>query len=180
MRSPVPAGSSDVGVAGVPEVELDASLLAKEPGSAFLWQGVNIYGEPFLGPVREARAPGRGTRRLTSPWASLALVFALAPLQACGGGSAPGNVAVYVSLGSRQCEGGGRSLADVQRSAQAAGLTIVSASCGTDGAMHAAVCGGPDGRIAILDIPGAQLATARSQGLKPLTELPDARRTPCG
>ena len=105
--------------------------------------------------------------------------MSLLPLQACGGADS-GNVAVYVSLGSRQCEGGGRSLADVQRSAQAAGLSVVSASCGTDGAMHAAVCGGSDGRIAILEIPATQLEAARSQGLKPLAELPDARRTPCG
>jgi hypothetical protein len=45
--------------------------------------------------------------------------------------------------------------------------------------MYAAVCGGGDGVLGLLDIPAADAATAAKAGFRPFRDLPDASRIPC-
>ena len=89
------------------------------------------------------------------------------------------SAAVYQSLGSRQCEGGGRSLSALAVSLEQAGVTVFDRACGTDGRMRAAVCGGPDGWLAVFDIAPAGVDAARALGFAPLSDLPGAHRAPC-
>lgn len=86
---------------------------------------------------------------------------------------------VYVSAKSLQCQGGGRTLAEMQAKLVQAGVTVQSASCGADGRMRTAQCGGGDGRILIYTVPAAQAAAASAAGFRPLASLPDASRQPC-
>ncbi|MBU5636364.1 hypothetical protein KOM00_06410 [Geomonas sp. Red69] len=88
-------------------------------------------------------------------------------------------VKFYQQLGSVQCTGGGKTVAEVKRDILTAGITVTQTSCGVDGRMYPAVCGAPDGRIAIFEIAPDQARAALAIGLKPLTELPDATATPC-
>lgn len=91
----------------------------------------------------------------------------------------PSYVDVYKYQGSRQCEGGGVPLAEMQRQLQAAGVRVQAAACGTDGRMYPAFCGGADGRINILSIPTKALPVATAQGFTPLSQLPDAQKSNC-
>lgn len=93
--------------------------------------------------------------------------------------TAAARVAVYRSVGSLQCQGGGTSLADMQRQLSAARVRVLATACGTDGQMRAMVCGTPDGAIRIFEIPADQLAAATRVGFRPLSELPDAVRETC-
>jgi len=99
-------------------------------------------------------------------------------LPACAGVAAP-PLEVYQSLGSRQCERGGRTPAELAELLRAAGVPVQAVGCGHDGRMRPMVCGAADGRIAIIAIPAEQLATAEQLGFWPLSALPDARRLPC-
>jgi hypothetical protein len=96
---------------------------------------------------------------------------------ACGTVAAP--VAIAQSLGSRQCEGGGSTPQALAQTLRAAGLTVLSESCAHDGRMRPAVCGAPDGRLAVFEVPGEQLARAQALGFVALSTLPDARPQPC-
>jgi len=95
----------------------------------------------------------------------------------CGGGNDPPDptVLVWKSLESRQCEGGGKSLQSIEELARSAGVQVRAGSCGSDGLSHVAVCGGSDGRIAILDIPQSQSALAFSAGFPSVSGLPFVR-----
>ena len=114
-------------------------------------------------------------------------VIALASLlAACGGGNdpslpdltpVPAN-AVYKSLGSVQCTGGGTTLAVIQKQLTDAGVTVLAASCGIDGLGHVAVCGADDGKIAIFDIAPPQVSAALALSFASLANLPDAKKTP--
>lgn len=107
-------------------------------------------------------------------------LVAAAMLAACGGrAAAPDTIALYVSIDSVQCEGGGTAPAEWERRLAAAGVRPVSTGCGVDGMMRPAVCGAPDGRIFIVDVPAAQAPAAAALGLARLNKLPDAARTPC-
>ncbi|MBJ6799145.1 hypothetical protein [Geomonas propionica] len=88
-------------------------------------------------------------------------------------------VTYYRPLGSLQCTGGGKTVAEIEHELRKAGITVNRAACGVDGRMHAMVCGAPDGRIAIFEIPAQQAVSAAALGLKPLATLPDAAETPC-
>ncbi|OQX15089.1 MAG: hypothetical protein BWK73_07865 [Thiothrix lacustris] len=88
-------------------------------------------------------------------------------------------VDVYKYQGSRQCEGGGTPLAEMQRQLQASGAIISNSSCGTDGRMYSALCGTADGRINIFTISSNSMNTALAQGFTPLTNLPEAQRATC-
>jgi hypothetical protein len=88
-------------------------------------------------------------------------------------------VSVTKSLGGKQCEAGGTSLAVLAAQLAQAGVTVQRQACGDDGRMRAAVCGAPDGRIAIFTIPAAQQALATQAQFVPLAALPDAREQPC-
>ncbi|WP_224962239.1 hypothetical protein [Geomonas subterranea] len=85
----------------------------------------------------------------------------------------------YRTLGSLQCTGGGSSPAELAQELRKAGIAVNRTACGVDGRMHAAVCGAPDGRIAIFEIPPEQAGAATALGLQPLATLPDAAETPC-
>lgn len=121
-------------------------------------------------------------------WLQLAaLTLAAAPMVAGASGQqpapAPGQaasaVSVYLSLGSRQCQEGGRTVSEVQKLLTDAGVRVLSSSCGTDGMAYPAVCGAPDGRIAILEVPADQVEAARKAGFSLLSQRPRAQRQPC-
>lgn len=89
-------------------------------------------------------------------------------------------VSIYKSLGSAQCQpSSGVSMAVLQRQLEAADVKILSSSCGSNGRIYPAMCGAPDGRIAIFEIPPAQLSKTTALGFAPLSDLPDATRTAC-
>ncbi|MFZ4649330.1 MAG: hypothetical protein ACOYLV_01350 [Rubrivivax sp.] len=88
-------------------------------------------------------------------------------------------VAVYMSLGSKQCQEGGRTVSDVQKTLRAAGIQVLAATCGSDGFAYPAVCGAPDGRIAIVDVPAEQASAAVKLGFRLLSDRPGATRSSC-
>ncbi|MBU0656830.1 MAG: hypothetical protein KJ914_17045 [Gammaproteobacteria bacterium] len=89
------------------------------------------------------------------------------------------DVDVYKYQGSRQCEGGGVPMASMQQQLQMAGVQIKGSSCGMDGRMYPAFCGGADGRINIFTIPASNVNAALGQGFAPLGNLPGAQRSSC-
>ena len=109
---------------------------------------------------------------------TLVVVSALA---ACGGADGVGEyaVSVYKYTGSVQCTGGGLSLSAMQGMLIAANVQVRSASCGADGMVYPRVCGGPDGRLGIFQVPAAQVPAARAAGFSPLSTLPLAGAVPC-
>jgi hypothetical protein len=102
----------------------------------------------------------------------------LASLTACGGGGDEETI-VFKSMGSRQCSGGGVSLATLQAQLTAANVQVRSAACGTDGLTTTATCGGPDGRIGIFEISPDQAGAAAAAGFAPLSTVPTAKTIPC-
>lgn len=106
------------------------------------------------------------------------------PTAANGAGEADSNalgrgVAFYKSFGSVQCTGGGVSFEAMRQQLAAAGIQVLSASCGTDGRMYIAVCGAGDGRIGIFEVPAAQAEAALALGFAPLSNLPGATTGAC-
>lgn len=91
---------------------------------------------------------------------------------------APG-VSVYKYVGSKQCTGGGTSLATMMRQLSDGGIPAMNVNCGTDGRMYPAMCGAPDGRIGILEVPEAKVSAAAALGFAPLSNLPEASKTVC-
>ncbi len=106
------------------------------------------------------------------------LTLAVVPAAACAS-APPKPVSVYLTLGSRQCQDGGRTLAEVQKVLSDAGVKVLAAGCGNDGMAYPAVCGAPDGRIAIVDVPESQLEAALKLGFSPLSQRPRAQRMAC-
>ena len=103
-------------------------------------------------------------------------------LSACAdlGRVAPGaGVPVYKYVGSRQCEGGGAPVEKMMRQISEAGIPVMNVHCGTDGRMYPAMCGAPDGRIGILEIPENKVSAAAALGFAPLSNLPEASKTVC-
>lgn len=101
----------------------------------------------------------------------------LAATAACA--SAPPPLAVFKAAGSRQCEGGGTPPERLRAELEAAGVKVQAATCGTDGRMHAAMCGGADGRLVILEIDPGQAEAAAKLGFQPLSKMPSAQRAAC-
>lgn len=91
---------------------------------------------------------------------------------------APG-VSVYKYVGSRQCEGGGTPVEKMMRQLSEAGIPVMNVHCGTDGRMYPAMCGAPDGRIGILEVPEGKVSAAAARGFAPLSNLPEASKTVC-
>jgi hypothetical protein len=111
-----------------------------------------------------------------------AFALAAAVSSACGGGDggAPeAPLAMFKSLGSLQCSGGGASLPALERQLLDAGVQVLAASCGLDGNAYIALCGAPDGRIGVFDLAAQHAAVARALGFAPLSDLPAAVRVPC-
>lgn len=113
-----------------------------------------------------------GLLRLTAVAATL--------LAGCGGGGPDElSATVYRATGALQCQGGGQSLASIQALLAAAGVAVHSASCGSDGLAHPALCGVPDGSIAIFEISRPQLPLALQAGFASGDGAPISKRT-CG
>ncbi|WP_306532458.1 hypothetical protein [Geobacter sp.] len=110
------------------------------------------------------------------------ILIAASLLSSCGddsNSSQPTATTLYISMGSLQCTGGGTSLPELERQLTGAGVPIHSSSCGIDGQARAAVCGTPDGRIAIVEVPATQVAAALALGYAPLSDLPNATKVAC-
>lgn len=86
---------------------------------------------------------------------------------------------VWRSLGSLQCSGGGTPVAALREQLTAAGVVVLASACGSDGRMRAAMCGRPDGRIAVFDIAAGDAARAAAAGFQPLSALPEAVLQAC-
>lgn len=115
------------------------------------------------------------------PWLSCLLMAVF--LAACDGdggdvASAP-TVQVFKIRGAIQCEGGGTAPEVMQHELTSAGIAVVAFACGDDGLAHVALCGAPDGRINIFDIPQHKAAQAQALGFARLSSLPSAREIPC-
>lgn len=110
---------------------------------------------------------------MTKGW----IMVAALTLAACAQPQAAETMRVAKSLGSRQCEGGGRTLAELKAELEAAGVKVARAACGTDGRMRAQACGLPDGRLGIFEIAVASRETAARAGFMPLPE--GAQETGC-
>lgn len=123
---------------------------------------------------------------LTRPIAWLTLAGALGLGAACSTSATPAAaanpaapVAVVKSLGGRQCEGAGTNPAALGQALRQAGLQVLAEGCAHDGRMRPAVCGAPDGVMALFEIPADQLQKAEALGYAALASLPDARRQVC-
>lgn len=106
-------------------------------------------------------------------------MFTCVLLAGCGGGLKDPGLRYYKALGSVQCDNGGTSAAQLEHDLVTAGITVARTSCGQDGMLRSAVCGAPDGRIAIFEIAPSQATAASALGLQPLSTLPDAVEVPC-
>jgi|EndMetStandDraft_4_1072995.scaffolds.fasta_scaffold25546_7 hypothetical protein len=118
-------------------------------------------------------------RRFFSIWVAAALLVSCGGGGGSGGGGSPSVVAVYTSFGSVQCSGGGTTLTELQRELLALGIQVLAARCGLDGLARFAVCGEPDGRIAMFDVDEAQVVVLLALGFALLSTLPNATATPC-
>jgi hypothetical protein len=93
--------------------------------------------------------------------------------------AAADRLVVFKSLGRRQCEAGGETPATLAAQLKSSGVDAMPAGCANDGMMYAAVCGGGDGVLGLLDIAAADAAAAAKAGFRPFSDLPDASRQPC-
>lgn len=76
-------------------------------------------------------------------------------------------VEMYTSLQHRQCEpDSGLTVAEISQRLQQAQIQVYQARVGSDGRIYAQVCGGADGRIAIVTIPQSQQKQAEALGFK--------------
>jgi len=89
------------------------------------------------------------------------------------------HVTMWKSLGSRQCQGGGTTAQALAEALRSAGVEVVSIACGRDGNVRPMLCGLPDDRIAVIELPGAQRALAAAQGFAPIDELAHWQPLPC-
>lgn len=90
-----------------------------------------------------------------------------------------GTLRVFKSMGGVQCADSGGNLATHTQALEGAGLKVLSAACGTDGRMRAAMCGAPDGRIAIFELAAEDASAAAKLGYAAFSNLPDAKLAPC-
>ncbi len=107
-----------------------------------------------------------------SPWGAVNTYPPATPVQVT-------YVDVYKYQGSRQCDSGGVPLAEMQRQLQAGGAVVTGSSCGMDGRMYPAFCGGADGKINIFTVTSNSMNAALAQGFTPLNSLPEAQKTSC-
>jgi len=87
---------------------------------------------------------------------------------------------VFKPSGPVQCGGGGGvPVATLARQLTDAGLKVLGSACGTDGRMHAAMCGAADGRIVIFELSPSDAQAALKLDFAPLANLPQAQVVPC-
>lgn len=89
------------------------------------------------------------------------------------------SVVMYKSRGGVQCQSTGSTLAALETELTAAGIQVLSSSCGHDGFGRIALCGSGDGGIGIFELPQAQQSAAQAAGFSLMSALPDAIKTPC-
>ena len=109
----------------------------------------------------------------------IALALASASCVSANSPSSQTTVRVFKSTGSVQCAEGGTDLSTFARQLEQAGLKVLSSACGSDGRMRAAMCGAPDGRVAIFELSSADAQASSQLGFAPLSKLPDAQAVPC-
>jgi hypothetical protein len=129
--------------------------------------GIALFSSLFL---TACLPPNMVNGGFVNPWVSPYPAPAPAPVS---------YVDVYKYQGSRQCENGGVPLAEMQRQLQMSGITVVNSSCGMDGRMYPAFCGGADGKINIFSIPSDTVGQVTPQGYMLLSDLQGAQRTSC-
>jgi hypothetical protein len=89
------------------------------------------------------------------------------------------SVELAVHMGSTQCMNDGTPLEEWVRQLTANGVEVRASSCGYTGNGYPAVCGGSDGRIAIVEVPSSLATTASNIGFFPLSSLPNAIKVAC-
>jgi len=113
----------------------------------------------------------------------LACLATAMSLAACGGGesepTSTTTVSLYKHAGSVQCTGGGMTRAAMERQLADAGVQVLGSSCGTDGMVYPALCGGLDGRISIFEVPASHAPAASAAGFAPLSNMPSASVAYC-
>ncbi|HEX4926213.1 MAG TPA: hypothetical protein VFV50_19120 [Bdellovibrionales bacterium] len=75
-----------------------------------------------------------------------------------------GTVRVYKPDGSKQCEGGGIELADMEK--QLKGIKVLAREKANDGKMRIQMCGADTGQLNVYEIPAGDLAKAQKAGFK--------------
>ncbi len=124
-----------------------------------------------------AAAPNGGV--YVNPWSPWGIAMPTVPTYPPATPTPVTYVDVYKYQGSRQCENGGIPLVEMQRQLQASGAIVTASSCGMDGRMYPAFCGGADGKINIFTVTSNSLNAAMSQGFTPMSSLPEAQKTNC-
>lgn len=111
---------------------------------------------------------------------TILIVVMLIFVSSCGSdGQNEQSVKVFKSRGSVQCEEGGTSPEIMQNELTNVGIVVLTISCGIDGLVRPAMCGGSDGRINIFEIPQSKVGQAQSLGFSSLSNLPSASETQC-
>ena len=117
-------------------------------------------------------------RRLPTRWRLLAVMCCVAAGPAHSA-SDPASVAVYRAAGTTQCANTSVDLEALSAPLKAAGIEVRASRCASDGLMRKMLCGSPDGRLAVFDIPKKDGAAASKLGYAPMGALPDAQEVPC-
>ena len=106
-------------------------------------------------------------------------LLALAANHAYGATTEP-SAKVFKSRGATQCEPTSGTPPEMMgKELEKAGITVISIACGQDGRMYAALCGSPDGKINIFEIPERKIPQASTLGFAKLSSLHDAKERPC-
>lgn len=110
------------------------------------------------------------------------LALACAALAACASApprAAESTVSIYKSRGGLQCENNAVAVSELEKQLKDAGIPVTASSCGHDGRMRPQMCGRPDGRIAIFEIPKSKLEAAAALKFLPLDKAEGATRSAC-
>ena len=86
---------------------------------------------------------------------------------------------VFKSFGTVQCEPASVSTGPMVEQLEKAGVQVYASACGVDGMMRPAVCGGGDGRIAIIDVAADRVDRAVALGFAPIAKAPQYQTMPC-
>ena len=106
-------------------------------------------------------------------------------LSSCGsasklsGGADINYIKVYKYDKSLQCEPGGISVTEMQKSLEEAGIKVKCAKKSEDGLMRIQSCGSPTGKINVYEIPEAKLSIAESLKFKSVTTLTEYTDSNC-